>query len=516
MWGIPTRISPRGEAKDGAAVQDSECSELRTWLLAVKTGVVMTLAVCIAVELYIFATWDRPDRQIAAILAGVGAVGGVTVWMLPLRRIILSGWRNLFFGVWSVIDIVLIALLAHVEHGSTSPFTLLFFLTLVFSALFYPRWLVVVVGAFNVIAFLAVGAMDPGVDTAYLAFFSVCLTAAAVMCAWQASIHQGRNGALMTASRTDPLTGTLNRRGFEERMAAELERARRDQGGFGLVLLDLDAFKEVNDQQGHAAGDELLVWVAKTIESATRPSDATGRLGGDEFAVLLAESGPAEVDRMGNRIRSVVRERVACSAGHACFPLDGRDAEEMLSAADANLYANKRSASIGRRDLAWASALADAADAGSGRHHSRETAEVAVAIAGELGWDESERRQLRIAALLHDVDIDTVTRIDGMDQIVPWIRHSGEFYDGSGEPLGLLGRETPKAARIIAVATVFDEQRAIGRNMIEALGEVRGNAGTLFDPDSVQALGRAIAAGEVGGPPAEADLEELSLFLREL
>ena len=516
MWGIPTRISPRGEAEDGAAVQDTECSELRTWLLAVKTGVVMTLAVCMAVEIYIFATWDRPDRQIAAILAAVGAIGGITVWLLPLRRIILSGWRNLFLGVWSAIDIVLIALLAHVEHGSTSPFTLLFFLTLVFSSLFYPRWLVVVVGTFNVIAFLAVGALDPGADAAYLAFFSVCLAAAAVMCAWQASIHQGRNGALMTASRTDPLTGTLNRRGFEERMAAELERARRDQGGFGLVLLDLDAFKEVNDQQGHAAGDELLVWVAKTIESAVRPSDATGRLGGDEFAVLLAESGPGEVDRMANRIRSVVRERVACSAGHACFPLDGRDAEEMLSAADANLYANKRSASIGRRDLAWASALADAADHGSGRHHSRETAEVAVAIAGQLGWDESERRQLRIAALLHDVDVDTVARIDGMDQIVPWIRHTGEFYDGSGEPSGLLGRDTPKASRIIAVAEAFDEQHAIGRSVIDALAEVRGNAGTLFDPDSVQALGRAIAAGDVGGPHAEADLEELSLFLRDL
>jgi GGDEF domain-containing protein len=176
------------------------------------------------------------------------------------------------------------------------------------------------------------------------------------------------------------------------------------------------------------------VWVAKTIESAVRLTDATGRLGGDEFAVLLAESGPVEVERMAARIRSVVRERVACSAGHACFPLDGRDAEEMLSAADGNLYTNKRSASIGRRDLAWASALADAADHGTGRHHSRETADVAVGIAGRLGWDESERRQLRIAALLHDVDIETVARIDGLDQIVPWIRHCGEYHDGSGEP----------------------------------------------------------------------------------
>ena len=96
----------------------------------------------------------------------------------------------------------------------------------------------------------------------------------AILCAWQAQNHDRHRERLTHMSRTDPLTGCLNRRGFEERVTAELERALREGGSVALVLLDLDNFKAVNDMNGHAAGDELLCWVVEGL----RPRRAPARL----------------------------------------------------------------------------------------------------------------------------------------------------------------------------------------------------------------------------------------------
>src|SRR5439155_10447987 len=85
----------------------------------------------------------------------------------------------------------------------------------------------------------------------------------------------------------DPLTGLLNRRELHEYLRREIDRCHRHGGGFGLVLLDLDGFKLVNDTGGHSAGDEVLRRVAQALERSTRGSDVAFRMGGDEFALLL-------------------------------------------------------------------------------------------------------------------------------------------------------------------------------------------------------------------------------------
>ena len=146
--------------------------------------------------------------------------------------------------------------------------------------------------------------------------FSGALVTATVICAWQARNHAKHRDELARASLTDPLTGCLNRRGFEERLLDDLET--RDE--VTLLVFDLDGFKRVNDQHGHGAGDELLRWVAGVLRATLRAEDVVGRLGGDEFAAIVPGGDPYFVMR---RVVAALAERVSVSAGLAIFPHDG-------------------------------------------------------------------------------------------------------------------------------------------------------------------------------------------------
>ena len=190
---------------------------------------------------------------------------------------------------------------------------------------------------------------------------------AAVLCAWQAQNHDRARDRLLLVSRTDPLTESLNRRGFEERVRAELADAVRSGRSLALVLLDLDNFKAVNDLHGHPAGDDLLCWVVERMRRTVRPLDTVGRLGGDEFAVLAPGLDQAGATELGERIRGVLAERIAVTTGAACFPVDGVDPDELQRRADSHLYEQKHglatSFAAGRRELSWAATLARAVDA---------------------------------------------------------------------------------------------------------------------------------------------------------
>jgi diguanylate cyclase (GGDEF)-like protein/putative nucleotidyltransferase with HDIG domain len=499
-------------------------------MLAIPTGVWTTYGICAASIVYIVGTWHEPNRLAICMLWAVAVAGATLVRLIPGERIVASPQRDLFFLCWSGLDIALIATLSIADGGARSPFALLFFLTLAFSALFYPLGMVVRVGALNIVAFLIVGMLGADPHGFYLWFFTACLGGTAFMCACQARNHDRQRAELLQVSRSDPLTGCLNRRGFEERLDAELDRAQRRAEPFGLVLLDLDGFKEVNDRLGHPAGDELLIWAVRAIEGVIRPMDALGRLGGDEFAVLLPGAGQAELSEVRSRVSEAVAERAPSSVGAACFPADGTDAEEMLSYADGELYAGKRQLTLGRKDLSWAAALAHAVDSRLGGEHSQETAHLAAAIAERLGWEEAQIRLLRITAMLHDVgkvalsdrvlqkpgpltpderrEVEQhstagaaiVSRIDGLETIVPWIRHSHERLDGSGYPEGLAGEAIPMASRILAVADAFDAMRSDRpyqgpRSEVVALDELRRSAGTQFDPRCVDALIELVEGG---------------------
>ena len=149
----------------------------------------------------------------------------------------------------------------------------------------------------------------------------------------------------------DELTGLPNRRLFGERLEAEIVRARSSGKHVGLLLLDLDRFKTINDSMGHAFGDQLLAKVAERLLSLTDQKDTVFRMGGDEFTVLLPElANPEEAERTAERLIRLFREpilvgvsslHVTASAGVAVSPMDGDTPEALLQNADNAMYAAK-------------------------------------------------------------------------------------------------------------------------------------------------------------------------------
>ena len=151
----------------------------------------------------------------------------------------------------------------------------------------------------------------------------------------------------------DPLTGFYNHRYLHERLGEEVVRAQRARQPVSVLMIDLDDFKLVNDTFGHLFGDRVLTFTAELIRSTLRGSDIAARYGGDEFAVILPDTDAGDARRTADRIVEAFRDRpfigeqrgpvpLAASIGIATFPSDGRFATDLIAAADAALYAVKR------------------------------------------------------------------------------------------------------------------------------------------------------------------------------
>jgi diguanylate cyclase (GGDEF)-like protein len=161
------------------------------------------------------------------------------------------------------------------------------------------------------------------------------------------------NEALWALARRDELTGVGNYRALHERLAAEIARHERHGREFGLVLLDLDGFKQINERHGHLEGDRLLAEIGSSLREETRGEDSVFRQGGDEFAVIVPEVDAEEADEVAKRLRGRVSRRgfgsdelrpVTAATGCAMYPADGRTVAELLSVADQDLFATKAGA----------------------------------------------------------------------------------------------------------------------------------------------------------------------------
>jgi len=150
----------------------------------------------------------------------------------------------------------------------------------------------------------------------------------------------------------DPLTGLLNRAALEDRLSLERARAERNLERLGVMYVDLDRFKEVNDTRGHAAGDQILRQVAERLVGALRASDSVARIGGDEFVILAPglERPTDEID-IAEKVLEALREpfraeggtcSLAGSVGIAVFPDDDPTGEDLLQFADAAMYRAKQ------------------------------------------------------------------------------------------------------------------------------------------------------------------------------
>lgn len=150
----------------------------------------------------------------------------------------------------------------------------------------------------------------------------------------------------------DALTGLANRALFYDRLRHHLALARRQSSQMGILILDMDGFKDVNDTFGHRAGDAALREAAARIVRVSRQSDTIARMGGDEFAVILSkvedrDSVALACDRIGDEIRKLFEFEGKCialdvSIGDAIFPEDGSEIEDLIDVADRSMYAVKR------------------------------------------------------------------------------------------------------------------------------------------------------------------------------
>ncbi len=159
---------------------------------------------------------------------------------------------------------------------------------------------------------------------------------------------------LTYAATHDALTGLRNRLSFNAELDRAIQRAKRNRWRLGLMFIDLDGFKQVNDRLGHAAGDTLLIEIAKRLKNSLRSSDTLARMGGDEFVVLLEQTGTdGEIAEVAQKLLTAIQapfeafggERlVSASFGVAIYPVDAQEQQGLLTHADSAMYRAKASA----------------------------------------------------------------------------------------------------------------------------------------------------------------------------
>lgn len=343
---------------------------------------------------------------------------------------------------------------------------------------------------------------------------------------------------------TDPLTGLGNRRCFIEALEGAMKPRPRGRVGL-LVLFDLDGFKAYNDAFGHPAGDALLIRIGEQLQRYAQTHGRAYRLGGDEFC-LLGECTAAEVEGIVAEATAALSEEgdgfaVTAARGSVLIPAEASTPEAALQLADRRMYAHKSGerTSAGRqsRDVLM-SALRERQP--ELHQHLVSVAELSLRVAREIGLEGEQLDEVFRAAELHDIGkvaipdailskpgpleeremefMRTHTLIGeriiaAAPALVPvarLVRSSHERPDGKGYPDGLSGEEIPIGSRIITVCDAYQAmitERPYSTSMrpARALDELRGGAGTQFDPDVVAAFARAVekSQSDAGSPAAD-------------
>jgi diguanylate cyclase (GGDEF)-like protein len=334
-------------------------------------------------------------------------------------------------------------------------------------------------------------------------------------------VLRDRVGALISqlseVASTDPLTGLLNRRGFNTALESELDRSERNGQPFSLLRGDLDLFKDFNDALGHQAGDDALLAIGGMLEDDRRRIDAAARIGGEEFALVLPETDQHEAYLVAERLRMRIAQLLAdepvpmtISFGVATYPVHASTDDGLIRAAGDALYAAKelgrdrsvlhsdevadilssgREAQV-QRDKAQLTTVLNLAealdmrDSGTARH-SQTVGRYCELMARELDLAPDRVNRVRIAGVLHDIGkigvADAIlckpgpltgeeyeamkkhpeigARIlsgSGLDDIRGWVLAHHERPDGRGYPFGISGTEIPLEARVLAVADAYE------------------------------------------------------------
>ncbi len=264
-------------------------------------------------------------------------------WLMRGREVVEEGFRYslIFYGSSLGLAIgVGVAMLAH--GGLTAPIGAALFLRVLFDAAVLPAKQARGTLAMMLIGWTVVVALSSAGTLWVVPFHLVTFGASFALGSISKRAFDEVTTHMLSLARTDALTQVRNRLGFEEEAQAALEEARADGAPFGLLALDLDDFKAVNDTQGHAAGDTLLREVSEVLASSFPDSHTIGRLGGDEFVVVFPVAVESDAVLQARALATALRPVTGASIGHAVFPVDGANLDALLVTADHRSYEDKR------------------------------------------------------------------------------------------------------------------------------------------------------------------------------
>ena len=336
------RLSPPGQGSPERTEETATRRRIavgRVSGLFFLAGALLTTPTCLILD-------GSIDPLVALGLSLMALVSGAVCLALPWRRL-RDGVLHVF-ALMAIFEVVLtIGLVGH-----AGVFSWYYVLIAAAAAYAFPsRWMLTGYSLLLVSAMFLPG-LWPGAGISGDAPAMMLVGSAVLGCAVGATaILRERLEAGQAELRElvvrDALTGVGNYRLLHDRLEYELRRHQRSQRPFALLLIDLDRFKQVNEQHGHAAGDEALRRVARALSASVRQQDTLARQGGDEFTVLAPETNLGEAERLAARIRERVGavrfagETLGATIGIAVYPGDGGSAQVLLARADGRLIADK-------------------------------------------------------------------------------------------------------------------------------------------------------------------------------
>jgi diguanylate cyclase (GGDEF)-like protein len=280
-----------------------------------------------------------PGGQELSLAPGLASLA-VTVFLVLAGPRLRSGGLFAFGLIGAALIGVAIATTRSYGDGAV-----LYMWPAIWTAYFFPArgaaLMVAWIGVVHGVALVALPDVQASVDRWFDVVFAVTVVTAVV---GRLSYDRDRLVAgLKAEARSDALTGLLNRRGFEERLAIERDRAHRDGTWLGVATFDVDHFKVINDRHGHEAGDRVLSWLGRVLADQSRGIDIAARIGGEEFVVVLAGADERATLVFAERVRRLVAEAGTRS---------GREAHGVPAGIDVTVSAGVAGAA-GAVDVQW-------------------------------------------------------------------------------------------------------------------------------------------------------------------
>lgn len=324
---------------------------------------------------------------------------------------------------------------------------------------------------------------------------------------------------LLKLSITDGLTGLINQRYFHEILGKHFEEAKKTGGSLGLIIMDIDDFKFINDTYGHDFGDTVLKSTGKLLSDLAKEGQFVCRYGGDEFTVVIPNADINTIQKIAEYFKSginklgpkyfpkKIRDKITLSMGLSEYPHLSSDKNELFTQADTALYHAKN---LGKDKIHFYQDIMKQLRKGiSSDHqqligafkallgtisakdkytlgHSERVSAYAVSIGEALGLSPKEICTLQYAGLLHDIGKVEIPKsilnktgrltdeefalirmhsiysenilepLNELDQLLLYVRQHHERFDGKGYPDGLSGKKISLGARILCVADSFD------------------------------------------------------------